>query len=106
LISYPYECRSFGPKTTKRMGAVAECDFYRDGRHSIENDFEFGHASIWYGAGNNASGNLEVVNGVGRQFRADHQTLAVPKDRRQLEGISTRTISRMDWSVGVGMVVS
>ena len=69
------------------MGAVAEFDFYRDGRHSIENDLEFGHASIWYGAGKNASGDLGVVDGVGRQFRADHQTLAVPRDRRQLEGI-------------------
>ena len=43
LISYPHQCRSFSPKTTKRMGAIAACDLYREGRHSVEYNFIFGH---------------------------------------------------------------
>jgi hypothetical protein len=49
LISYPHQCRSFSPKTTKRMDAITACDLYRDGRHSVEYNFIFSHASIWHG---------------------------------------------------------
>jgi hypothetical protein len=43
LVSYPHQRRSFGPKTTKRMGAIAAGDLDRDGRHSVEHNFIFGH---------------------------------------------------------------
>ena len=43
LISYPHQCRSFSRKTTKRMGAIAACDLYREGRHSIGYNFILGH---------------------------------------------------------------
>jgi len=41
LIGYPHQCRSFSPKTTKRMGAITACNLYREGRHSIEYNFIF-----------------------------------------------------------------
>src|SRR5690242_21076828 len=43
LISYPHQCRSFSRKTTKRMGAIAACDLYREGRHSIGYNFKSDH---------------------------------------------------------------
>jgi len=54
LIGYPHQCRSFSPKTTKRMDAITACNLYRDGRHSVEYDFIFDHASIWHGSRKNA----------------------------------------------------
>ena len=54
LISYPHQCRSFSRKTTKRMGAIAACDLYRESWDSIEYNFIFGHASIWHGSRKNA----------------------------------------------------
>ena len=61
LISYPYQCGSFSPKTTKRMGAIAACDLYRDGRHSVEYNFIFGHVSIWHGFHKNARTNRIIL---------------------------------------------
>ena len=43
LISYPHQCRSFSRKTTKRMGTIAACDLYREGRHSAGYNFILGH---------------------------------------------------------------
>ena len=43
LISYPHQGRSLGPKTTKRMGAIAACDLHRERRHSVKYDFVFDH---------------------------------------------------------------
>ena len=61
LISYPYQCGSFSPKTTKRMGAIAACDLHRDGRHSVEYNFIFGHLSIWHGFHKNARANRIIL---------------------------------------------
>ena len=49
LVGYPHQCGSFSPKTTKRKDAITACDLYSDGRHSVEYNFIFGHASIWHG---------------------------------------------------------
>ena len=43
LISYPHQGRSLGPKTTKRMGAIAACDLHRERRHSVKYDFVSDH---------------------------------------------------------------
>ena len=43
LISYPHQGRSLGPKTTKRMGAIAACDLHRERRHSVKYDFISDH---------------------------------------------------------------
>jgi hypothetical protein len=43
LISYPHQGRSLGPKTTKRMGAIAACDLHRERRHSVKYDFVIDH---------------------------------------------------------------
>ena len=61
LISYPHQCGSFSPKTTKRMDAITACDLYRDGRHSVEYNFIFGHASIWHGFRKNARTNRIIL---------------------------------------------
>ena len=55
LISYPYQCRSLGAKTAKKMGAIAACDLHREWRHYVKCKFVLGHALIWGGAGENAS---------------------------------------------------
>ena len=61
LISYPYQCGSFSPKTTKRMGAIAACDLHRDRPALRRYNFIFGHISIWHGFHKNARANRTIL---------------------------------------------
>jgi hypothetical protein len=81
LISYPHQCRSLGAKATERMGTIAAYGLHRDGRHSVEYNFIFGHTSIWHSSGKDASTADQIISGSlqisapSRPIRADHQTL-------------------------------